>query len=402
MTTSSQTGRGPSTAEQELSPLERTVVESDSAISNRIQSPVLRAGAIGRAAAASKPARVARHYLSGEGNLLAAGMSFQSVFAVFAAVFVGFSIFGLFLSRNSDVFDSLVDIVNSAVPGLLGDEGAIKTDSLLQQNMISWTGIIALAGLLWTAIGWMYSTRQAIRTVFRLPRDNRPFVRQKVADLLLAAGFGGVMLVSAVVSVVSTQIWEWLLGTTGVGTTSVWATIGSRALAVVISAALNFVVLSTMYRVLAHIPIPKRLLFEGAAVASAGIAILGLFAGIIISGASKNPLLATFAVFAGLLVWFNMVSRVILLGASWIAVSVADRGLADRMLSDEDRRAELARATLVVARERLREAEENEAGTRFWGRRRARRLTETRRDELAAAEREAEANSTGPSASLGT
>ncbi|MGO3886353.1 MAG: YihY/virulence factor BrkB family protein [Mycetocola sp.] len=391
----------PSAQNPELSALERTVIESDSAIAQRLQSPVLKLGALGRKAVVMKPTRVVQHYLNGDGNLLAAGMSFQSVFAVFAAVFVGFSIFGLFLSANTELFNALVEIVNGVVPGLLGEDGVIKTSSLLKQSIISWTGVIALAGLLWTAIGWLYSTRQAIRTVFRLPRDARPFVRQKLADLMLAAAFGAVLVASAAVSALGSQLWEWILGTTGIGTTSVWATVGSSAAGFVIAAALNFVVLATMYRVLAHIPIPRQLLFQGAGLASAGVAVLGLFAGIIVSGASKNPLLATFAVFAGLMIWFNMVSRVILIGASWIAVSVADRGLADRMLSEKDREAELARATLVVARNNLTLAEDNEKAAGLWGKRRAKRLTEQRRAELADAEAAVKNTAPGTATTLG-
>ena len=47
----------------------------------------------------------------------------------------------------------------------------------------------------------------------------------------------------------------------------------------------------------------------------------------LLGGASNNPLLASFAVIIGLLIWFNFICQVILIAASWIAVGMADRGM---------------------------------------------------------------------------
>ena len=49
-------------------------------------------------AKAQLPYRVYKSYSAAGGNLLAAGMSFQAVFATFAAIWVGFSLTGIFLA----------------------------------------------------------------------------------------------------------------------------------------------------------------------------------------------------------------------------------------------------------------------------------------------------------------
>ncbi len=46
-------------------------------------------------------------------------MGYQSLFAVFAAVWVGFSVASYWLSGNEAVFDAPVALINRAVPGLI-------------------------------------------------------------------------------------------------------------------------------------------------------------------------------------------------------------------------------------------------------------------------------------------
>ena len=49
---------------------------------------------------------------------------------------------------------------------------------------------------------------------------------------------------------------------------------------------------------------------------------LKILGGLLLGGATSNPLLASFAVFIGLLLWFNLICRVILLTSSWIATGI--------------------------------------------------------------------------------
>jgi len=46
----------------------------------------------------------------------------------------------------------------------------------------------------------------------------------------------------------------------------------------------------------------------------------------LLRGGTSNPLLDSFALFIGVLLWFNFVCRVLLLTAAWIATGV-DRSL---------------------------------------------------------------------------
>ena len=307
-----------------------------------------------------RPFRVLTHLSDRDGNLLASGMSYQSIFAVFAAVWVLFSVAGLVLGSNQVLTDALIHSINQAVPGLIGSKGAIDPKALLNSSALSWTGLIALVGLLWTAIGWMSYTREAVRLIFDLGRDTRNFFVQKGTDLALAVAFGILMIISAALTVASGAALGFVFSLFGIGIHSFWASATASAIGIVLSICLYAVALGSMYRVLSHIRIPFRSLAAGSLLGAVALVIMSSLSGLLLRGASKNPLLASFVVFVALLIWFNLMCQVILLGASWIAVGMADRGISgkDPEVAKADRLRRLHQARILVAESEIADARE--------------------------------------------
>jgi membrane protein len=372
------------------------IQRSENPLVRRLAPPAARAERATTWVMRLKPYRVVRRYLDMDGNLLAAGISFQAVFAVFAAVYVGFAITGIWLGNNADVFQALVEIINRAVPGLIGrdGEGIIAEEQLSSASLLGWTGVIAAVGLIWTAIGWLYYTRQAVRSIFALPKVAASFFLLKVVDLVLALAFGVLLLVSATLSVASTQALSWLLSLVGLDGTF-WLTAGSRLVGLVVAVVVNLVTLGAMYRVLSRIRIPWRNLFGGALLGSLVLSLLSVASSAVIAGASRNPLLATFAVFIGLMLWFNLVSRVILLSASWIAVGLEDQGVNVRTTTPEEQAAEEASARRLLAEVELREARDarrRAKGPAVWF---ARRRLHRAEEAVAEVDRQQQAGSGG-------
>lgn len=282
-------------------------------------------------ALALKPARVFRHFAERRGFLLAGGLSYQSLFAVFAAIWVGFAVFGLFLRSNLALSAAFFDTIAQSVPGLLdwrGADGVIDPDQLMQAEILGWTGAIAAVGLLFTALGWLASTREAIRALFDLPGEQLNFFLLKLKDLGLALGFGAALIVSAALSVFSTQALGVTIGWLGLREDSILATVTGRALGLGLMLLLDTVTVGMLYRVLSGLTIPIRRLLVGSVLVAVALGILKVLGGALLGGASRNPLLASFAIIIGLLIWFNLVCATILVGASWIAVGMADAGIA--------------------------------------------------------------------------
>lgn len=322
-----------------------------------------------------RPYRVYINFSHADGNLRAAGMGYQSLFAVFAAVWIGFSIASYWIADNEKVFAALIALINRTVPGLIGTgtaQGVIPEADLQNASAFGWTGLIAAVGLIWTAIGWLYYTRQAVRAVFGLSRDTTNYVLQKVRDLGLALVFGVLFVVSALVIIVSTQTLTLLLDLIGLSSDSFWTSVVTRSSGLVASVALNIVTLGAMFRVMSRVAIPWRNLFFGVLLGSLVMGGLSILGGLLFGGSYRNPLLATFAVFIGLLLWFNLMSRVILLSASWIAVGMFDRGLSPRTVTAAQIAAERAAAEygarVLVARAEVAEAVQELDRARWLGR----------------------------------
>jgi membrane protein len=334
-----------------------------------------------------RPMRVFSSFNGNRGNLLAAGMSYQSLFAIFAALWLVFSVAGIWLTSNPDLLHALIDVINRAAPGLIGQNGAVSEDALVRiSGTLGWTGIIAAVGLLFTAVGWLDSTRQAVRSMFELGDDPTNFVLQKLRDLGLAFGFGILLVIAALASLVSASAVTGVLQFFGVQSQTLWAQASVQAIGFLITAVLNAVTLSMMYRVLSHLAIPLRNLVRAAILGGIALTILSTLSGLVLRGASRNPLAASFAVILGLLIWFNLVCRVMLYCASWIAVGMEDRGISPRRLTPEQRIAELAaeekKAKIVLAQAAVERADAAVAAARGFKRRRAARRLERARAHL--------------------
>ena len=274
------------------------------------------------------PARVFASYSAAQGPLLASGLAYQAIFAVFAAVWVGFSIAGLIVAGNHDLQEPIISLLSSSVPGLIsgnGSTGAIDPKVLLNAGVFSWTGAIALVGVLVTALGWLASARTAIRVIFGLPQSKTNFVILKLKDLAVAVGFGLALVVSAALSVAGSAATSALLPLIGVSSSSVLGQIAGRAVTIAAMFLLDAVILGALFRVLSGVKIPWRRLRGGVLLGAAGLGILKLLAGTLLGVSKSNPLLASFAVILGLLIFFNFVCQVILITASWIRVGMNDR-----------------------------------------------------------------------------
>ncbi len=347
----------------------------------RLEKPAAQISRITRWVKALKPYRVYINFSHSDGNLRAAGMGFQALFAIFAAIWVGFSVAGLWLAGNEELLTAVVQVINRAVPGLIGPDGVIQQEDFTSTTTtFGWTGTIALIGLLWTAIGWLYYTRQAVRAIFGLSRDTTNYVLQKIRDLGLALAFGVVLIISGILTILSTQALTFLLVLLGLDQDSFWTDATARFSALIVSLLLNIFVLGSMFRVMSRVAIPWRNLFFGSLLGSAALSGLSALAGLLLGTANKNPLLATFTVFVGLLVWFNLTSRVMLLSGSWIAIGMFDRGISPRIVTPEQRAAEEAaeeqQARVIVARAELEDAKDELARARWWQRLAAQRKVE--------------------------
>jgi len=285
---------------------------------------------------ASRPARVYTHFGQSRGPILAAGMAYQAIFAIFAALWLVFSVAGIWLASNPALMDQLFVIINQSVPGLIEKGGVVDPATLGDTEALTWASAIALVGLLATTLGWLSTTSQAVRGIFGMGQETTFFVLVKLRELGLGLAFGLALVVSAVISIISTELLRGFLGLLGQGTDSFWFTASSQAVGLLIVLIIDTITLAGLFRVLSHVRIPWRNLLVGSLLGAIALGVLKVLGAALLGGAAKNPLLAGFAVIIGLLIWFNLTSTVTLISAAWIAVGMQDAGIPPSTLSADE------------------------------------------------------------------
>ena len=312
-----------------------------------------------------KVVRVLTRYGQDRGPILASGMAYQALFAVFAGLWVAFSIAGLVVSGDIGLQQTILDALDTAVPGLIDDgtgaTGAVDPDILTAGAAFSLSGAIAFVGLLFTALSWLAAARDSVRTLFDLPPASTNAVLQKVVDLALGVAFAALLLLAAGLSFAGSSLTRTVLDWLGLDVDSVPGIVLSRTVTLIIAVLVYAGAMTGLYRVLAGVRVPGHILRGGVLISSIGLAALTVVSGLLLGGASNNPLIASFAVIAGLLIYYNFVSQVILFAASWMAVGVDDSGT---VLDQKVFNARLEAARALVAAH----AAEPEPKRGFWAR----------------------------------
>lgn len=347
---------------------------AQTAVRERLDQPIARAAKI----AQWFPIRVWRHFLRRNGFLLAAAISYQSLFAIFATLYAAFAVVGLWLGGSQDAIDALIRVVNTYIPGFISEAGPVDPDDVASiardsSSLLAITGSIALAVAVWTAIGFVTFTRRAVRDIFGLPFDLRSFVLLKLGDLLAAILFGAALVVGAGLGLVAGGLVSQVLVWANVPFPSTATEVAGRLGSVIVSVLLNAGALTLLIRFLTGTSLPWRSIIPGAAAAGAALALLQLGFGLLAVYSPTNPLLATFSVVVGLLLWLRLVGIVMLVAASWIAVAAGDADVPLREPTAAERRAAEREALRVVAEAGLREARAALGRARWWERPRARR-----------------------------
>jgi membrane protein len=338
----------------------------------RFDQPIQTATKITKATMAWFPVRVWRHFLQHNGFLLGSGISYQALFAIFAAIYLAFAITGLWLGGNVDAVNAMILLINSYIPGLISDDGGVLTPEQVQQiasdttGVLGVTGLIALITVIWTAIGWVTYSRRGVRDIFGLPPDRRSYVLLKARDLVAAIVFGAALIVGAALSWVGSWLLSLVLTAFGIqlddGVLRSTINIGS----VIVSFALNSAALAALFRFLTGTSLRWRDTWPGALLGGAALTVLQFGAGLLLSYTPSNPLLATFAIFVGLLLWFKISGIIMLVAAAWIAVATKDKDIPMLLPTEAERIAAEHQALLLAAQVRLRTAREARAAAPWY------------------------------------
>jgi membrane protein len=220
----------------------------------------------------------------------------------------------------------LASIAESA-PGLVktgGGDGLVDPKDLLNPGGLGLTAVIAAAVTVITSLGWIAGMRDGLRAVVDVPPLKRNPLLVKLFDAGTLLLLGVALIASSGVSLVFGTAATWVIGALGLD-----ERVGepvAAAVKLVVPLLLNWATAVVMFRLAGGLRLQKRAFLEGTVLAAVGTTVLQVFSTELLARAGQNPLLASFAIIIGLLIWFNLVSQVYLVSAAWAAVREADLG----------------------------------------------------------------------------
>ncbi|WP_047520439.1 YihY/virulence factor BrkB family protein [Microbacterium sp. ZOR0019] len=313
-------------------------------------------------ALARRPVRAALLYSERRGPMLADSVTYRALFSVFAGVLLGFSIAALWLAGNPAALQAIIDAVEAAVPGLIGEEGVIDPDALRAPASFSIAGIISLIALVGAALSAIGSLRTAVRVLAGTLQDDILWIWVILRNLALALGIGLAFVVSAGLTFVGQLGVTWIADILGLPSDSPAVTWGVRLLSLLVVFALDTALIIGVFRVLSGVRPAARSLWPGALLGAFGLLVLQELSGLFVGGATSNPLLASFATLLALLIWLNFSAQVMLFACAYIVT--AEEEASDRVharyaaTTFPQRRLQRAEVDVRIATAELRAAQE--------------------------------------------
>ncbi len=257
-------------------------------------------------------------YSADSGDRLAAAVTYFGFLSVFPLLALGFSVLGYVLAGDSQAKSDFVRTLQANFPGLIGPPSGLDVNQIIAAKRSA--GVIGLVGLLFAGLGWIDAMRGSIRTMWHQSTVSGNFVVKKVRDVLALLGLAAALVLSLGVTAVLTAATSFVLRHLGIDE-SLAATVLTRMLALTVALGTDALLFVYLFTSLPRLHTPWRRVLSGAVLGAVLFEILKLVGTFYISRTTHNPVYGTVAVSVGLLVWLNLVTRILLFSATWVVTA---------------------------------------------------------------------------------
>ena len=260
-------------------------------------------------------------YSADAGDRQAAAVTFFGFLSFFPILALATSV--LSYALGDDAVGTVVDAGQRLRPGAGRPARAART--ILSSNRAAGlAGLVGLLGLLYSGLGWVDALREAVRAIWHHNVQEGNFVVKKLKDVVVLLGLGATLLVSIGVSA-ATGALSGLRARAGRPrrqrrrdgrdlrrSASCWACSPARGSSCSCSGGCPRC--SRRSGGCSRARCWPAVLFE----------VLKRVGALYIERTTENPLYGSFAVIVGLLVWINIVSRMLLICAAWTVTAPYD------------------------------------------------------------------------------
>jgi membrane protein len=259
-----------------------------------------------------------------QGGRLAAAIAYYGFFAVFALLLIGYSIFGILLTNNTQLFDIVRDFLSQNLPFL-------DVQAILDSGKT--VGIVGIIGLTFTGIGWVEAIRSSQRLIWRIPEQPGYLGVRQALDLLVLIG----LLLLLALSQGAVYGLEWLLDQLAGGFVL-------SAISVLLTVAVNMLLAAALLVAVPRLRMTVRRLLPPVLQVGVGISVLNAVGKQFVGLVERNPAYGLVGSAVGALVYLYVFNQLLLFGAAWAATSPHGR-VVD--LSADDKTAPVGQNTWI-------------------------------------------------------
>ncbi|RKS05584.1 membrane protein [Nocardiopsis sp. Huas11] len=258
--------------------------------------------------------RAYERYADRNGTQLAGAVTYFAFLSFFPLLALAFAVVGYLASMDVELTGTLEEGLDGVLPGL---SEQLPMDQIAQARVGA--GVLGLLGLLYAGLNSVASLREALHSIWlKSVKEGPNVLLRKAGDLLVMLGLGLALLLTVSFTSVGQAATTWLLSLVGLDG-SVWANLLLRLLALAVAVSMNMVLFMLVFALLSGSGRPTRMMWRGALLGAVGFEVLKAVAAVLLAGTLSNPVYASFAVLVGLLVWINLVMRLVMFSAAWTA-----------------------------------------------------------------------------------
>lgn len=268
--------------------------------------------------------RAVLRYTEVQGGRLAAAIAYYGFFAIFALLLIGYSIFGILLGNNDDLFDIVRDFLRQNLPFLQPE--AIQDSGRT-------VGIVGIIGLTFTGVAWVEAIRSSQRLIWRL-NENPGYVGVRQAlDLLVLLGVLLLLALSQLAVYGLEKVLEWMADG-----------FVQNVVSVLLTLVVNMVLAAALLAAVPRLRMTVRRMTPPVLQVGIGIMLLNTVGKSFVGLVERNPAYGLVASAVGVLVYLYVFNQLLLFGAAWAATSPHGR-VVD--LSADDKTAPVGQNTWI-------------------------------------------------------
>ncbi|WP_448615598.1 YihY/virulence factor BrkB family protein [Modestobacter sp. URMC 112] len=267
------------------------------------------------------------HYNRVQGDLLAAGVTYYAVLALFPVLLLLASVAAFVLRGDPLLQEQLTTAVRETVPGTTGAELAEQVTAAI--GSATAFGVVGLAGFLFVGLGAMDKLRVGMDVVWRGRPDPPEFLADRVKDLVALLGLAVAGVTSVALTTTATTASSRLLDLLGLDEVPGFFLL-TGGVAITLAVAGDVLVFLWLLKGVPDNPFGVGRLLPGAVFGAVGFELLKLAGNWYLSLIDSNVTAQALGGTVGVIVWINVVARFAFYTAAWTATipAIEAEGLA--------------------------------------------------------------------------